>query len=91
MISTISLKSYLVNACLDQRRRRMHASYDRLDGTMLFIVMITIDDGEDDDNNDDSQKYLHIYVHTYTHTVNHHLINQYIQKINTVLLHITTQ
>jgi hypothetical protein len=87
MISTISLKSYLVNACLDQRRRRMHASYDRLDGTMLFIVMIMIDDGEDDD----SQKYLHIYVHTYIHTVNHHLINQYIQKIDTVLLHITTQ
>jgi len=87
MISTISLKSYLVNACLDQRRRRMHASYDRLDGTMLKMI----DDGENDDNNDDSQKYLHIYVHTYIHNVNHHLINQCIQKIDTVLLHITTQ
>jgi len=91
MISTISLKSYLVNACLDQRRRRMHASYDRLDGTMLFIVMIMIDDGEDDDNNDSQKEYIYIYIHTYIHTVNHHLINQCIQKIDTVLLHITTQ
>lgn len=44
MNSTISLKSYLVNAYLDQRRRRMHASYDRLDETMLLIVMMMMID-----------------------------------------------
>ena len=66
MISTISLMSYLVNACLDQQRRKMHANYDRLDGTMLLIVMKMIDVGEDDDNNDDSQK--NIYIYTYIHT-----------------------
>ena len=72
MISTISLKSYLVNAYLDQRQRKMHASYDRLDGTMLLIVMIMIDAGEDDMiMMIVKKKNIHTYIHSYCKSPSH--------------------